>query len=218
MKEEEKLAADVAATAASVADWKSRIAGLETQAGELNGVVTKAIASREGHALSALLGDSKAKFAIATARTAQQAAEEDLRDISHALPAARIQLVAAEKAATAARRALALVHARKMMHERVAAAAMIDVGNTMTAKGYADFERLGRELQNFPDLDIWHGGSLSHHENVTGYRRIAASLPPFFLKLFPGIWNSDPRRSLAESEAAFWQLPPEENADDKKAA
>jgi hypothetical protein len=212
--DEQKLQDAVTATASTVSDWRSKIASLESQAAELNGVVAKAIASREDKALPALLGNSNAKFAISTARTAQQAAEEDLRDISHALP----QLDNALRDAAAARRALALVQAGKLMRQRVAAAAMIDQGNAMSASGYSDFERLGKELQNFPDLDIGHGGSLSHHENVTGYRRIAASLPPFFLKLFPGIWNSDPRRSLAESEAAFWQLPPEENADDKKAA
>jgi hypothetical protein len=212
MNEEEMLSVAATSAAAFVADWKDRVISLESQARDLDGVVARSVAAREGHALSALLGDSKAKFAISTARSAQQEAESDLGDIGIALPAAKLQLDIAVKEAASARRALALVHAKKLMHQRVAAAAMIDAGNAMTAKGYADFERLGKELQNFPDLDITHGGSLSHYENVTGDRRIAASLPPFFLKLFPGIWNSDPRRSLAESERDFWQLPPEENA------
>ncbi len=69
------------------------------------------------------------------------------------------------------------------------------------------------------DLNIAVSGNLSHWETVTGYRRIAAALPAFFVKLFPTTWsNSDARRPLAESEAHFWQLPPEQLDKKAKAA
>jgi hypothetical protein len=52
---------------------------------------------------------------------------------------------------------------------------------------------------------------MSHWEGVAGFRRIAAALPTFFLKLFPGTWtNESARTPLAQSEAHFWQLQPEQ--------
>jgi hypothetical protein len=102
-------------------------------------------------------------------------------------------------------------HGEKLTRQRVAAAARMDAAFAESAAAYSEFERLGRELQSFPDLNIAVSGNLSHWETVTGYRRIAAALPAFFVKLFPTTWaNEDARQSLAASEERFWQLPPQE--------
>jgi hypothetical protein len=59
---------------------------------------------------------------------------------------------------------------------------------------------------------------MSFYEGATGFRRIAASLPLFFLKLFPGTWTNEAARTpLAQSEAHFWQLPPVETPTSKAA-
>jgi hypothetical protein len=104
-----------------------------------------------------------------------------------------------------------MLHGQKLMRQRVAAAARMDAAFAECAAAYAEFERLGRELQSFPDLNIAASGNMSHWETVTGYRRIAAALPAFFVKQFPTTWtNEDARQSLAASEEKFWQLPPEQ--------
>jgi hypothetical protein len=94
----------------------------------------------------------------------------------------------------------------------------MDTALAESAAAYADFERLGRELQSFPDLNFAVSGNMSQWETVTVFRRIAAALPIFFVKLFPSTaTNEAARRPLAESEAHFWQLPPEKHSDAKAA-
>lgn len=207
MSKEKYLEDAVAKTAATAAGWVAKVKALEIQIAETGHAVTAATRDREQHALASTHGDPSALAAIKAARSRQHDAEQSLVDLQFALPAAILERDNAEKAAKAARRELALLHAGKLKRQRVAAAARMDDGLAAVAKAYVEFERLGRELQNFPDLDIAQGGSLSHYENVTGFRRIAASLPAFFVKMFPTTWsNTDARRSLAESEAAFWQI------------
>jgi len=205
------LQKQVAETAAVVTDWKNSIAKIETQFNTANLALMRAKKQREAHALAASLGDGSAIAAIKQARSEQQNAEQIISDLKFALPAAEERLAAAEKAAESARHELAKLLGEKLMRSRVAAAARMDAAFAECAAAYSDFERLGRELQSFPDLNIAVSGNMSHWETVIGFRRIAAALPVFFLKLFPQTWtNEAPRIALAQSEKDFWQLPPEQ--------
>jgi uncharacterized membrane protein YccC len=198
-------------TSIVVADWRRSIAAIDTQINNTNAALLRAKKQREVHALAASLGDATAIAEIKHARSEQNTAEQSLGDLQIALPEAQAQLAVAEKAAEGARHQLAKLHGEKIMRQRVVAAGRMDAAFAEAASAYNDFERLGRELQAFPDLNLSQGGTMSFYEGATGFRRIAASLPTFFLKLFPTSWsNSDPRRPLAESEQHFWQLPPEQ--------
>jgi hypothetical protein len=219
MNEEEKLSVTATSAAAFVADWKSRIAGLETQAGELNGVVTKAIASREGHALSALLGDSKAKFAIATARSAQHEAEQELGDIGHALPAAKEALAEAERFAQAAHVALSHYKAGLAKRRRIGLSAKINDVLAALVPLIDEWDAVGIEIANTPGLYAQNmfGSGMSELDEIIGNRRLRAALPARFEKIFPGAMFDEKRKeSLFDSETRIWNLPPEQS--DKKAA
>ena len=205
-----RLEKAVSDTAAVVSDWRRSIASIETQLNAANLALARAKKHREEHALKASLGDPAAIAAVKHGRAEQHSTEQTIADLALALPEAQAQLVIAEKNAESARHELAKLHGAALMRERVAAAARMDAAFAESAAAYADFERLGRELQSFPDLGIAVSGNMSHWETVTGYRRIAASLPGFFVKLFPTNWTNDsPRVALAQSEASFWQLAPE---------
>ena len=205
------LEKQVAETAAVVTEWKSAISKIETQFNVANLARANAKKIREANALKASMGDAAAVAAIKHARSEQHTAEQTIGDLQIALPEAEAQLTMAEKAAESARHELAKLHGEKLMRKRVAAAARMDAAFSECAAAYSDFECLGRELQCFPDLRIAQSGNMSHFETVTGFRRIAAALPMFFLKLFPTTWtNEDARQSLAASEEKFWQLPPEQ--------
>jgi hypothetical protein len=207
------LEKQITETAAVVTDWKGSIAKMEHQLGVAGEALAKAKKHREVHALKASLGDATAITAVKHARAEQHTAEQDIDDLKIALPEAEAQLAEAEKSATQARQALAKHHAQKIMRSRVEAAARMDGAFAEATAAYADFERLGRELQSFPDLNFGSSGNTSYWENIAGFRRIAAALPTFFVKLFPPSWkNEDARRPLAEAEAHFWQLPPETGA------
>jgi hypothetical protein len=214
VSEMQHLEKQVVETAAIVADWKRSIAAIETQLHTADLALMSAKGHRETHALKASLGDATAIAAVKHARSEQHSAEQTTGDLQIALPEAQAQLASAEKAAASARHELAKLHGEKLMRQRVAAAGRMDAAFAEAASAYNDFERLGRELQTFPDLGIAVSGNMSHWETVTGYRRIAAALPAFFVKLFPTTWsNSDARQGLAKSELEFWSLPP----DDEKA-
>jgi prophage DNA circulation protein len=207
------LEKQVAETAAVVTEWKSAISKIETQFNVANLARANAKKIREANALKASMGDAAAIGAVKHARSEQHTAEETIGDLKIALPEAEAQLAAAEKAAASARHELAKLHGEKLMRQRVAAAARMDAAFSEAASAYIDFERLGRELQSFPDLGIAVSGNMSHWETVTGFRRIASALPMFFLKLFPTTWtNEDARQSLAASEEKLWQLQPEQPA------
>jgi hypothetical protein len=147
--------------------------------------------------------DAHAASEVENARSVQAAAEQTIEDLAVALPAAEAELARAEKAAESARHELAKLHGEKLMRARVVAAARMDAAFAESAAAYEDFSRLGRELQNFPDLNIGVSGNISHWESVTGYRRIAAALPAFFTKLFPGTFTI---------EGARGSLPPEKKS------
>jgi hypothetical protein len=203
-----------------VLQWKKTIADIETQFNVANLALARAKKTREAHALKAARGDAAAIAAVKHARDAQRDAEQTIEDLRVALPEAEAQLANAERAAASARHELAMLHGEKMMRARVKAAERLDVALGEAAAAYADFERLGRELQSFPDLNIAVSGNMSHWETVTGHRRIAAALPGFLAKLFsPTTYaNEDARMSLAQSETNFWQLPPEQPEKSTRAA
>ena len=212
------LEKQVTETAAVVTEWKSAISKIETQFNVANLARANAKKIREANALKASMGDAAAVAAIKHARSEQHTAEQTIGDLQIALPEAEAQLAMAEKNAASARHELAKLFGEKLMRQRVAAAARMDAAFSEAASAYGDFERLGRELQSFPDLGIAVSGNMSHWETVTGFRRIAACLPTFFMKLFPTTWtNEDARQSLAKSEADFWQLPPVETIASKAA-
>jgi hypothetical protein len=218
MPQHHHLQKQVTETAAVVADWRRDLAAIDTQLNSATAALLRAKKQREAHALAASLGDATAIAAIKHARSEQHITEQQISDLQIALPEAQAQLAAAEKKAESARHELAKLHGERLMRARVAAAARMDAAFAESAAAYADFERLGRELQSFPDLNISQGGTMSHHEGVTGYRRIAAALPAFFVKMFPTSWsNNDMRRPLAESESHFWQLQPEQPEKTKAA-
>ena len=180
----------VAETAATAAGWHSKVANIETQ-------LAAATKHREQNALAAALGDQTATAAI-----------RHEADLAIALPAARLALAAAERAATAARHELAKLHGTALMRQRVIAAARMDAALSECAAAYADFDRLGREIQSLPDLRIAQSGNVSDWERAQGYRRIAAALPPFFVKLLSSWSHQDKWIPLAVSEQNLWSLPP----------
>lgn len=210
----------VAEAEAVVTGWQAKISALESQAAELNTIVTKAIASREGHALSALLGDANAKAAILKARSDQGSAEQNLADIGHAVPAARAQLASAEIAAQSARTALSHHQADLLKRQRIGVAAKISDMFAALAPLIDEFDDLGMQIANTPDLfprNMFGTGSLGQLDEVIGHRRLRAALPARFEKIFPGaLFDEKRKESLFDSEVRIWNLPPEQ--PEKKAA
>jgi chromosome segregation ATPase len=207
----------VAETASIVAEWKSTVAKIETEFNVATLARDNAQKVRSTHALAAAMQDANAVAEIKHARSADAAAAATLADLAVAIPAAREKLADAEKAAAAARHELAKYQAEKIMRERVAAAARMDKAFADLADAYIIYESLGRQLQSYPDLNSPHGG-MAQYEGSVGFKRIAAAVPTFLLKLFPANWTNEAvRQPLAESEAHFWQLPSEKPSD-KEAA
>jgi hypothetical protein len=147
-------------------------------------------------------------------RSEQLNSEQILADLSVALPAARSEVLAAEKAVDAARHELALHEATALMRERIAAAARVDEALAMLQKAFGEYERLGQALQSFPDLNLAQGGAtMSRWEDCLGHRRIAAAVPTCLTKLPAWTWTNPSKFvPLAEAEAAFWSLQPEKKA------
>ena len=202
----------VAETAAVVVDWRGKIAQIETQISIAQHTLANAEKHRQEHALNASFGDAVAVSEIKREADAN-GAQNTLHDLNLALPEAREQLAIAEKSAAAARHQLAKLQGEKIMRSRVAAAAKMDSAFAECAAAYEQFERLGCELQSFPDLNLAVNGTMSHYEGATGLRRIAGAMPLFFTKLFPGQWTSESKRvPLAQSESEFWNLPAEHHS------
>jgi hypothetical protein len=203
----------VAAAAETVTDWRAKIASIEEKIAAEDRAIAIAKQHREQHALAATLGDANAIAAIKKARSEQLNAEQILADLRIALPAAAAELVAAEKAAESARRALAKLQAEEIMRKRIEVAAELDVAVATVARLYGDYEKLGREIVNMPDILPRSVAGVSNFEAAIGARRVRASLPAFFWRLFPGAINDEMKQeSLATSEARFWNLPPVETA------
>lgn len=209
------LAEEVAATARAVSDWRSKIASLEGQARELNGVIAKSSAAREGRALSSLLGDPAAKADIARARSQQHEAEQELADIvRYALPAAMEALAVAEREAQGARTALTQYRTDILRRQRIAVAGDLDKAIAEFERVYRKYELLGREIANMPDaVAMTSSFGMLNHEGVVGLRRVAAALPKFVALFFPGAMHDELKKEpLALTEARFWNLAPEQSA------
>jgi hypothetical protein len=90
------------------------------------------------------------------------------------------------------------------MREGVLLAGELDVAIANFARLYDKYEKLGREIVNTPDAlpQNMHG-----MVNYEGARRVAAALPPFVQKLFPGSLHDEMKKEpLAISEARHWNL------------
>jgi hypothetical protein len=193
-------------------EWRGAITGIERQFDIANLAVRNAKKHREAHALKAAMNDSAATAAIQDARSAQYEAEQRLADLEIALPEARLQCAAAEKAAESARHELAKFHGEKLMRERVKAAARMDAAFAEISEAFHDYQRLGAELQSYPDLDLAQGGmALSRWEDTAGLKRLASAVPLCLTKLPSWTWTHPSKRvPLAVAEAQFWNLPPEQ--------
>jgi hypothetical protein len=206
------LEKQVAEAAEVVRDWKNTIAKIETEFNVANLARENAKKTREAHALKAAMGNAHAVSEIKHARAAQTAAEQTIADLAVALPAAEAQLANAEKSAELARHELARFQAEKIMRSRVAAAQRMDTAFAEVAAAYELYQRLGLEIQSYPDLNLTQGG-MARWEEVTGEKRISAAVPICLTKLPAWTWTHPAKRvPLAESEAGFWSLSPEQPA------
>ena len=213
----QELEKRVAETAAVVADWQRSIAAIETQLHTANLALTRAKGHRETNAMSARLGDATAIAAIKHARSEQHAAEQDIVDLQIALPEAQAQLASSERDAASARHRLAKLLAEGKMKERIAVAGELDVAIANLARLYDEYSRLGREIVNMPDALPQNSFVMVNHEGAMGARRVAAAMPPFVQKLFPGSLHDEQKKEpLAVTEARHWNLAPEK--PDVKAA
>jgi hypothetical protein len=215
----QRFEGQVISTAAVVTAERQTLADIEAQAHTANTALARAKKVRESCALQSAKGDAIAIAAIKQARSEQNNAEQILGDLKIAHPEAAANLANAEKAAAYARHELALHQAMGLKRQRVAAAARIDAGLAEASAGYADYHRLGVELQNFPDLHIAQGGGMAFFEGTSGVKRLFGALPSFITKLFPTAISqeSSQRAPLAVSEAHFWSLPPVETTIGKAA-
>jgi hypothetical protein len=177
-------------------------------------VATKA---REESALAAALGESVAVAAVKKARADQHEAEQHLAELSAiALPAAREHLASAEREAAAARNAIAKVRAEEEMRKRIATASEFDAVVAEFARVFAEFLKQGRNIIDMPDALPRNMHGMTNFDEVIGLRRVAAALPPFVQKLFPGSpYDEIKKEPLATSEARYWNLPA---AEEVKAA
>jgi hypothetical protein len=209
-KQQQLLEAEVETRAATVADWKRSVASIETQFNTANAALVRAKKQRETHALKASMGDGAATAAIKAARAEQLAAEQTSDDLKIALPEMEAQLAAAEKAAASARHQLAKFEAEVLMKQRIEVAGQMDGVIAEYARLYALHEKLGAQIVNMDVLPRDMHGGISNQEGAVGARRVRASLPRFFWKLFPGaVYDEMPTENLATSEARFWNLAPE---------
>jgi DNA repair exonuclease SbcCD ATPase subunit len=214
--EMQHLEKQVSETAAVVTDWKNSIAKIGTQLNVAGLAVTKAQKTREAHALKASLGDAAAIEAIKHARDEQQNAEQIISDLKFALPAASEQLAEAEKAAASARHALAEFNADVLKRKRVDVAGQLDKVIEDFARLFGEYEKLGREILSMDVMPRTMDG-ISNHEGAIGARRVRASLPKLFWKLFPGaVYDEMKTENLAAAEGRFWGLAPIDS--DTKAA
>ena len=205
------LEKQVTDTAAVVADWQAKVRALEQQIAESTQAVDVATKHRQQHALAASLGDHSAISAIKTARANQHDAEQRLTDLAVALPAATAQLAEAETVAASARRAVAKVMAEQLMKDRVAVSGKIDQKIAELARLLDEYEQLGSEIVNAPDVVSRSIFGVASNETALGLRRVRAALPKIFDRIFPNAQYDEMRKeSLATAEAMQWNLTAEE--------
>ena len=211
------LEEQVTKIAGVVADWQRSIASIDQQISVAQTTLAEAEKHRRAHALNATLGDNVAIAEIKRARADANGAQNTLNDLALALPEAQAQLAEAEKAAASARHALTRLQAEKLMRQRVDVGGQLDTVSAEFARLYGEYERLGAQIENMDMMPrTMHGGT--DHEGAVGARRVRASLPKFFWKLFPGAVHDEMKtENLATAEARFWGLAPVETATTKAA-
>jgi hypothetical protein len=206
----EQTAASVAASRKNVSDIRAAIAAQEE-------IVAENERHRQAHTLPAALGDVAAKEALAKILHEDLAAERTLADLRKVLPQSERELANAELAQKAAADEFRRAEVVRLARARVEEAAAIDKALSDFSKAWANFEALGLQLFNVAADD--HAGNIhSFTESVDGMLRLAASLPhePFYsLRWRHSFANIGGGAPLAVSEAAFWRLPP---VDEAKAA
>jgi chromosome segregation ATPase len=208
----------VAKTAATVTDWRTKIAKIEAQIAAENHAITIAKQHRERHTLDSTLGDSHAIAAIKKARSEQHEAEQRLADLEFALPAARLRIVEAEGEAKIARSNLAKFEAEILQRERVDVAGELDKAIAEFARLYGRYEKLGREIVSMPDILGQNLFGMVNHEGAVGARRVRAAMPAFVQTLYPGAHHDEMKKEpLATSEASYWNLATAETTTTKAA-
>jgi hypothetical protein len=193
---------------ARVADRQRAIAAISTQLNTANDALMTAKKVRETHAMAARLGDATAKDAVAHARDEQHAAEQDLQDLRIAQPEAEAQLALAEKNAASARHALGKLMAEQIIRKRISVAGQIDGAIADLTKLLLEFERLGQDIANTPDIPPSNMFGVVDHSNALGLRRVRAALPKIFDRIYPNAQHDEMKKeNLATTEALHWNLP-----------
>jgi chromosome segregation ATPase len=197
----------------AAAEWRAKVGKIKAAMAAARSVLNSSDARRGRFALDAATGNAEAAQAMAKIRRENESAEKDLADLQLALPEAQRNLAEAEQTESAARKALAKQVAQAAMRKRIAAAAKIDAALAQFVRDVSEWENLGEIVRDYFG-DLYAGQiQISTLENVTGFNRLLAALPPpIFGKLFPSVPRGTPS-SLAASESDLWSLPePEQKA------
>jgi hypothetical protein len=203
-----------AAAAETVAASQTKLAEIEAEIADQNHTIAIAKQQRERHAFSAsTLADAHAIAMVEEARAQQAAAEKRLADLSNLRwHEARLELDAAERVLSTARRNLARPHVEALMRKRIAAGALMDKALAEVEAAFELHQRLGHELMSYNVVQ--DSTMTTQYEGCVGLRRIFAALPEC-IKSLPA--HSTKFVPLAESERQFLNLPPEETTTTKAA-
>jgi hypothetical protein len=203
----------VAATAATVADWRAKLAEIEEQIAAEKDAIAIAKQERERHTFAAQLADTRAIVAVEEAKAKQSEAEQRLADlVNQRWPAAWQSLAEAERLATNARREARRPHAEAQKRQCVIIGARID---KRYAENTADFELLQRIKLELQADDTGDSAMVSRGEAFVGLSRHYAALPAYIRSL-----PANPTAKfipLAVSEAQFLGVPPVETTTTKAA-
>jgi hypothetical protein len=209
---QKQLEQHVSETAAVVSDWKKSVGDISTQLNIASVAFMRAKKAREAHALKAAMGEPAAIEAIKHARSDQLTSEATIGDLKISLPEAEAQLAIAERASASARHDLAEFNAIVLKRKRIEIAGELDKVVADFARIYGEYNDLGAAIVNMDVLPRTMHGT-SNYEDAIGARRVRASLPKFFWKIFPGSLHDEMKtENLATTEARFWNLPEPEKS------
>ena len=213
MMNEDKLTA----AAASVAEWQTNVRTIADKIAKAEAALAESQKRRQEHVLAAALGDHDARERLDHVLDDDRKAERELQDLRSALPLAEAALANAQRAQKSAEVEWRRTEVERLARARVEAAAAIDEAFADFSRAWATFESLGHELIGLASAEPG-ANALYLSETVDGVGRLVASLPRIpFLAIkerypFTAVSTS---KSLAAAEAAYWRLPP---ADEAKAA
>jgi hypothetical protein len=212
MMNEDKLTA----AAASVAEWQTNVRTINEKIVKAAGVFAESQKIRQEHVLAAALGDHDARERLNHVLEDDRKARE-LEDLRSSLPLAEAALANAQRAQKSAEVEWRRTEVERLACARVKAAAAIDEAFADFSRAWATFESIGHELIGLASAEPG-ANALYLSETVDGVGRLVASLPriPFLAikERYPFMAVST-SKSLAAAEAAYWRLPP---ADEAKAA